>query len=703
MDASGRSASPSRVRTNSETFGKTGRFDSPRHSLSSGCDGAGSASGAAIEPGHADDRARQPRPTGPGLWRFDAFTVDEASGRLYGSGVEQVLDRGSFGVLVALLRHAGEIVSKDALLHAGWPGRVVSDNSLNKAVGRLRQALADPEGRLLATAHGYGYRLATHAHWEAESPPSSVAPARPPALGNASAPGSRRPLLVALGVAAGALVLLATVAWRMTTTPSPSAGALAATASSAQAAPAIEPAADPFGDGPSIAVLPFVDLSEAHDQRYFSDGLADELLDRLAKLPQLRVASRTSSSGYRDSEKDIRQIGRALRVSTVLEGSVRRDGDRVRITVQLIKATDGFHLWSETYDKTMTDLFAVQDDIARSVVAALQLELLPGQDLAVTRHLTRSTAAFDQYLAGQQLARLGGGDNQRRAIAAYERAIALDPEFSTPHAALADLIGGDADYAESAAEVAAGKTRSILLMDRAIALEPDNAGFYLARADLLYYTRRDWHAAQRDLDTAARLLRRRPPELIERQCRLLAVLGRLDEAIALERTAVRAAPDHAGLRGMLGYHLLSSGRYADADAAISAAIRGLPDNDHINYYAGLSKLLQGRTADATADFERSGSVFRLVGLAAAEHSAGNAARSQAALDALMTRYGNNGAYQVAEAYAWRGEPEAAFHWLHRAEQQQDAGLAQLKFDPLMRPLRADPRFAAWLKKLDLAG
>jgi TolB-like protein/thioredoxin-like negative regulator of GroEL len=582
---------------------------------------------------------------------------------------------------------------------------VVSDNSLNKAVGRLRQALGDAEGTLLATAHGYGYRLAVHAHWEeadAERSPAAGQPAPATAMETSTLPKHAAPGWVP-AVAACALVLVAAVAWWLLAGPQVASMGEAAAPPTGKAALALDDASTAPGDGPSIAVLPFADLSEAHDQRYFSDGLADELLDRLAKLPQLRVASRTSSSVYRDSEKDIRQIGRALRVSTVLEGSVRRDGDRVRITVQLIKASDGFHLWSETYDKTMTDLFTVQDDIARSVVAALQLELLPGEDLAVTRHRTQSTAAFDQYLAGQQLARLGGGDNQRRAIAAYERAIRLDPEFSTPHAALADLIGGDADYAESAAEVAAGKTRSILLMDRAIALEPDNADFYLARADLLYYTRRDWHAAQRDLDTAARLFRRRPPELIERQCRLLAVLGRLDEAIALERTAVRAAPDHASLRGMLGYHLLSAGRYADADAAISAAVRDLPDNDHMNYYAGLSKLLQGRTSDAVAAFERSGSVFRLVGLAAAEHSAGHAARSVAALQALERRYGNNGAYQIAEAYAWRGEPEAAFHWLHRAEQQQDAGLAQLKFDPLMRPLHRDPRYAEWLRKLGLAG
>jgi TolB-like protein/DNA-binding winged helix-turn-helix (wHTH) protein len=698
-----------------------------RETLSSACDGAGGAGGAIIETGNADDKANGPRPAGPGRWRFAAFELDEATSTLRRDDRHEVLDRSSFDVLVALLRHAGEVVGKQALLDAGWPGRVVSDNSLNKAIGRLRHALEDPDARLLATAHGYGYRLAAHAHWSAvpvaiapvaTQPAMPAVPGPPPAAGFeassgttmasggrspdvAPRPRARPPRAWATGLAlAVAVAGLAFVArHREEAVP---VGPVSA-ASAPSATPAAAPEAAPIGDGPSVAVLPFVDLSQARDQRYFSDGLADELLDRLAKLPQLRVASRTSSWAFRDSGQDIRAIGRKLRVSTVLEGSVRRDGDRVRITVQLIKASDGFHLWSETYDKRMTDLFAVQDDIARSVVAALRLELLPGQDLAVTRHRTRSMAAFEQYLAAQRLRAIGSADHERRAIAAYERAIALDPEFSTAYAALADLLGGDANYAETPAEVAAGKLRSIALMDRAIALEPDNTNFYLARADLLYYTRRDWHAAQRDLDTAARLLRRRPPELLVRQCRLLAVLGRLDDAIRLERTALDANPEHWPLWGMLGYHLASAGRAREADAALAHAVRGLPDDDHVNYYIGLSRLLQGRAGDAVDAFDRSGSVFRLAGLAIAEHSAGHAERSQAALDALEARYGQNGAYQVAQVHAWRGEPEAAFHWLHRADLQHDAGLAQLKFDPLMRPLRRDPRFASWLKRLGLAG
>jgi TolB-like protein/DNA-binding winged helix-turn-helix (wHTH) protein/tetratricopeptide (TPR) repeat protein len=624
----------------------------------------------------------------PGRWRFADIELDEAGARLLVRGVPHTLDHGSFGVLLALLRQAGRVVGKDALLHAGWPGRMVSENSLTKAIGRLRQLLEDPDAALLCTAHGYGYRLATHAEWL----PAEVAPTPAPAptpVAEAK-PARARPGLawLALVLAAGVLVL----AWAgLARLRAPAPAAVAA-----QASPA--PNVDP---GRSIAVLPFADLSAAHDQRYFSDGLADELLDRLSKLPQLRVASRTSSFALRDSKEDIAAIGRKLGVATVLEGSVRREGERVRITVQLIDVANGFHLWSETYDKQMTDLFAVQDDIARSVVSALQVQLLPGQDVEVTRHRTRSPAAFDQYLAAMRFRQLGNPDNQRRAVAGFERAIALDPNFSTAYAELADLLGGDAEYADSPEQVRVGKLRAIELYDKAIALEPDRAELYSMRADMLFYTRRDWLGAQRDLETATRLYRRRPNDVLQKQSRLLAVLGRVDEAIAIERAIVQKDPASAWAWTQLGYHLAVQGDYAGAHGALANAARLRADDNHVGYYDGTAWLLEGKPEEAIAAFERSGSMFRLAGLAAAHFDAGNERASQEALQTLISRHAPIGAYQVAQAYAWRGDRDRAFEWLERAESQHDAGVAQLKFDPLMRRLHADPRYHAWLRRLHL--
>jgi TolB-like protein/DNA-binding winged helix-turn-helix (wHTH) protein len=617
--------------------------------------------------------------------------LDEAGARLFVRGVPHALDHGSFGVLLELLRQAGRVVGKDPLLHAGWPGRVVSENSLTKAISRLRQLLEDPEAELLCTAHGYGYRLATHADWlpaeAALTPAPDPAPVSTPAAPAEPISARIRPGLAWLALAA-ALLALAWLGSARLRAPAPAAGAQEAPAS--RVAP-----------GRSIAVLPFADLSGAHDQGYFSDGLADELLDRLSKLSQLRVASRTSAFALRDSKEDITAIGRKLGVATVLEGSVRREGERVRITVQLIDVSNGFHLWSETYDKQMTDLFTVQDDIARSVVSALQLQLLPGQDVEVTRHRTRNPAAFDQYLAAMRFKHLGNPDNQRRAIAGFEHAIDLDPDFSSPYAELADLLGGDAEYADSPEQVRAGKLRAIDLYDKAIALEPDRAELYSMRADMLFYTRRDWAGARRDLETATRLYRHRPDNVLMKQTRLLAVLGRLNEAIAIEREVVQKEPDSPWAWGQLGYHLAARGDYAGAHRALANAARVRPDDNHVGYYEGTAWLLEGKPKEAIAAFERSGSVFRLAGLAAAHFDAGNEGASQEALRTLISRHAPIGAYQVAQAYAWRGEKDRAFEWLERAEDQHDGGVAQLKFDPLMRRLHADPRFRAWLKRLHL--
>jgi TolB-like protein/DNA-binding winged helix-turn-helix (wHTH) protein/tetratricopeptide (TPR) repeat protein len=648
-----------------------------------------------LDTGVSDQGGHAPGKT-PGRWRFAGMELDETSGRVRVQGVEHALDHGSYGVLLALLGHAGLVVGKDELLHAGWPGRVVSENSLTKAISRLRHVLDDADGELLCTSHGYGYRLAARAEWSPAGQPEATPVAAetislpPPAANEELLP--RKPAgSNTLALALAALLLVVGGAWWLSTREAPASVV-------ANPAPSAAPAADP---GRSIAVLPFEDLSASGDQAYFSDGLADELLDRLAKLPQLRVASRTSSFTFRDSKQGIEEIGRKLGVATVLEGSVRRDGDRVRITVQLINVSNGFHLWSETYDKQMTDLFDVQDDIARSVVTALQVQLLPGQDEAVTRHRTNSPEAFDLFLTAQKFRRIGGPDNDRRAIAAFERAIAVDPEFSTAYGELAVILGGDAEYADSPEQVREGKQRAIEYFTKAIALEPDRAELYSMRADQLFYTRHDWRGAQRDLETAARLYRRQSSDVLQKQTRLLAVLGRLDEAVALEQETVRKDPDSAWAWGQLGFHLTALGRYAQAHQALVNAARIKPDDNHVGYYEGLAWLMDGNPKEAVAAFERSGSVFRLAGLAAAQFEAGNEAASQEALHTLITRHAPIGAYQVAQAYAWRGENDKAFEWLERAERQFDAGLAQLKFDPMMSRLRADPRYRDWLKRLKL--
>ncbi len=631
-----------------------------------------------------------------GRWLFGTAVLEESNARLTVAGQVHHLDRSSFELLRYLLHHSGSVVLKADLMHAGWPARVVSENSLAKSIARLRSALDDPAGEKICTVHGYGYRLCVPVELVARSTHSTPTPGLEPVAdspprssphANVDPPRSSARLLH-ITLLSGLLLMLLVVAWRMGAEPA------------APTATPVAPAQKATATVPSIAVLPFADMSQARDQQYFSDGLADELIDQLAKLPQLRVAGRTSSFSFRGKNDDVAGIGRKLNVTTILEGSVRKSGDRIRITVQLINVADGFHLWSETYDRKMTELFEVQDDIAKSVVAALKLQLLPGQGAAMIRHRTSDPEAYRQWLVGQSMHYTGTTDGARRAIAAYERAIAIDPKFASAYLALADLLGGDADYADSGAEVAEGKARSLELMDKGIALDPTLPAAYLARADFLYYTMWDWAGAQRDLDTFARLSPGEHCQGLVHQARLFSAFGRIREAIALDRRCIAVAPTY-GAWGLLGYHHAVIGEYTQARQALERAYQLYPMDNHVTWYLGLTSLLEGKPEAAIAEFKRSGGGFRLAGLAMAQHDAGEEAASLESLKKLKERFGNSYAYQIAAVHAWRGETELAFDWLDRARRQRDASLMYMKFDPLLRKLHDDPRYAAWLKAMKL--
>ena len=619
----------------------------------------------------------------PGTWHFGVAQLDETNARLTINGVAHELEHSSYQLLRSLLRHAGQVVHKERLLEIGWPGRVVSENSLTKAIGRLRHVLQDAEGQILTTVHGYGYRLAQHAEFVLDAPPAPTETPKPELRAAPQASGLRRPPVWSV-LSMAALVLVAWLAWPSRDT---------SRANAPQAA-----ASGP----PSIAVLPFADMSQAGDQAYFSDGLADELLDQLSRLPQLHVAGRTSSFSFRGKNDDIASIGRKLHVTHVLEGSVRKSADRVRITVQLINVANGFHLWSETYDRKMTDLFAVQDDIARSVVAALQLKLLPGQDDLVTHHFSVDPVAYTDYLIGRQLRGLQTPDDDRRAIAAYERSIARDPKFAPAHAALADVLGGNAEYSDTPEQVAEGKRRSLELFDKAIALDPGVAQTYRARADVRYSTNWDWAGAQRDLDQAERINPGEHTVDAMLRSRVLASQGRLDEAIALDKRSTERDPTAGSMWGMLGFHSAAAGQYAQAHQALAQARKLIPNDVHVNFYTGLTSLLEGNAAEAAREFEVGGGGFRLAGLAMSHHSLGDDALAAQELKTLISKYSDTSAYQIAEVYAWKGDAERAFQWLDRAAAQRDAGLIFLKFDPLLATLRSDRRYVAWLKRMGLS-
>jgi TolB-like protein/Tfp pilus assembly protein PilF len=450
---------------------------------------------------------------------------------------------------------------------------------------------------------------------------------------------------------------------------------------------------------PSIAVLPFADLSPQKDQEYFSDGIAEEILNLLAKVPGLHVAARTSAFAFKGKNEDAGSIAGKLHVATILEGSVRKSGEKIRITTQLINAADGYHLWSETYDRKLTDIFAVQDEIGQAVVAALKLKLL--QPPTTQERRTVNPEAFNQYLLGKQFFRRSNGDDFQRAVQAYDKALALDPAYAAAWAGLAMASAYAAEDLESAAAMIAGQERALAAAEKAVALGPDLPDGYQARGFLRLTWHYDWDGGIADLQRAL-ALKPDDPDGLRNYCYALLTLGRFREALPTIRKALELDPLNPRLWVSLGAALLQNGQIKEAREAFNRSLEISPQQSYTPYWLGTTYLLDGQPGAALAIFRRSSSqAFSLPGAAIAEHDLGHPAQSQVELDELIKNFGHVGAFQIAEVYAWRGETDRAFEWLERARLQHDGGLANLKVDPLLRKLRGDPRYLLLLKKINL--
>jgi TolB-like protein len=445
----------------------------------------------------------------------------------------------------------------------------------------------------------------------------------------------------------------------------------------------------------SIAVLPFVDMSEKRDQEYFSDGLTEELLDMLSQVPDLRVPARTSSFYFKGRPEDVPTIARRLRVAHVLEGSVRKSGNTIRVTAQLIRADNGYHLWSKTYDRDFKDIFRVQDEIAAAVVEALKAKLMPTQEIS-SRHKTANTEAYRQYLLGNQFRIADLPESNRQALAAYQKAIALDPGYAAAYSGVAEAEWRIAD--QTTGETAAYQ-RAAAAADKAIALAPDSPEGYWARSQLRAYHLFDWAGAQADYEHALALDPNYARALIN-EGYLLATLGRMSEALETMRRAIAIDPmSVVAWRGLV-LLLMSADQLPAARDALNR-LREIDPQDPNTDGIGTVELLQGHTREALTMYQAGRTDFRFIGIAMAEHTLGHAAASTQALEIIEQKHANVWAYQIAQVYAWRDDKDKAFDWLDRAYRQRDGGLTYLTYDRFMDSLRSDPRYKSLLRKLKL--
>jgi adenylate cyclase len=521
--------------------------------------------------------------------------------------------------------------------------------------------------------------------------PASAAATFPAAEASSARVSSSKRAAICTRIAIAALVaVVAYLAVDKLVLSKRSAGLTSSTPDTAAATPVLR--ANPR----SIAVLPFSDMSEKKDQEYFSDGLAETLLDLLAKTPGLHVIARTSSFSFKGKSDDIPTIAEKLHVANVLEGSVRKSGNRLRVTTQLVRALDGEHLWSETYDRELADVFKVQDEIAAAVVAALKLKLAPSQISSAQQ--TASPAAYNEYLLGRQFSNRFNVEGLNRAVDSYRKAFELDPSYAAAYAAFATTEWFVADETNDAD----GFSSAVEAAEKAVALAPTNGAGYAARGFLRAYHFWDWTGAEDDLRKAI-ALDPGDPENYLRYGFVLLALKRYPEG----RTAIMKSLDLDPLSTQgwifLSNTQLSEGNLHDAEASIRRALEVSPDATRALGYFGYIQILQGHPRESLSTFEKISDArwLALTGTAIAQKKLGNDQQSRQALEELEKDFSATAAYQIGEVHAARGETDLAVEWLERAYRQRDTGLALATHDPWLDSLRGAPRFKALLAKMKL--
>jgi TolB-like protein/Flp pilus assembly protein TadD len=446
----------------------------------------------------------------------------------------------------------------------------------------------------------------------------------------------------------------------------------------------------------SIAVLPFVDMSEKKDQAYFADGMAEEILNLLAKIPLLKVIGRTSSFQFKGQDEDLRAIGTKLGVAYVLEGSVRRSSDRVRVTAQLIDTRDGAHLWSETYDRPASDVLQLQGEIATTLARSLEIGI--GADSLQSKRRLKNDEVYDLYLRGRYAAERGDADGLAASAAYLRQALDEDPTFADAALALALTYFAQA-YNGLASSIIFEQARQTA--EYALKLDP---GLGLAHAVLGgIHTDYDWDwpAADREFKQA---LARAPHNglVLSIAANRLIALGDLDGARQMLKEALAYDPLLADAYATLSWTELCSGRYAGAEAAASRLLEIEPSYDWGHIYVGSALMGRGDFEAAVAEMKReSNPMAQATGLAVAYTALGRKVDSDSALRKLIAEGARNYAYEIAEVYGLRGERDNALKWLDRAYVQKDATLKWIKRDPSFVKLEADPNYKAFLRKMNL--
>ncbi len=629
---------------------------------------------------------------------FREFELDPLERRLLRAGESIALTPKVFDTLVFLVERAGRLVSKEELIQGIWPRGFVDESNLTKHIWLIRRALGDADqgAEFIETVPKIGYRFVAPVM-------RGTAAAAAPQTPSVTASERRRTGywwragLVQTGlfnralleggrektkqVAIAAAVLVAVVALSMRYGP--------------WNQPAAQPSTVAIADK-SIAVLPFTDMSEKKDQEYFADGMAEEIIDLLVKIPGLKVVSRTSSFQFKGKTQDLRSIGTQLGVAYVLQGSVRKSGDHLRVTAQLINAQDGTHLWAQIYDRQLADVFKMQDEIAIALVQALQLEV---EANIVFRPTLRNTEAYTLYLQGLHASSRFDQEGMEQAVSDFERVIELDPSFAPAHLMLGNayfLLGA---YGFMPPAVAFERDR--LANERALKLDPSLAMAHAQLGDIHRAYDWDWVAADQELKQALALAPADGDILFYAAVQSLG-MGRWDDALKQMNAALAQDPLNPSRYQVLTLIQSSRGRLEEAEAAARRALELIPMGPLGHSFLGNVLLLRGHFDAALTEFSKEAvEAARLGGIAMAHFAQGRKADSDAAL-AQMTRHPTDHPFFIAQVYAFRGDPKGALKWLDLAYAQKDSGMLPLiKGDAMFKKIEGDPLYKVFMKKMNL--
>jgi len=620
------------------------------------------------------------------VFRLAGRRIDPAARRIETAETQTEIEPRIMAVLIALARRQGETVRRQDIIDEVWSGAPGADQSLSNAISLLRSALSDsnPEHRLIQTVPKQGYRLDAPVEQESNNAqPPTTAIEQPQKLGGgilrrAAIAGA----ITAITLLSGLIIFdradgpVATASLNDTTT--------------------IEPQ--------SIAVLPFVNMSPDNANDFFSDGLSEEILNALAQIKSLKVAARTDSFRFRGGDASIEDISKRLKVANILEGSVRQEDNNLRVTAQLISASDGRHLWSSTYDRSADDIFAIQQDIALNIAEALVDELTDSERNLIAKLPTNNLEAYNHFLIGNHHLRQWNIDGNRRAVAEFRAAVDADPRFAEAHLAMgrAYYFAGT-HYGWMTPGEAIPKVKATLVHGISSANPVTRAEALAIYGDVLTWSDRDWRGALASYQRAYELSG--SPTLGFALTN--SIVGNHDAAIGIIKTRIENGDIDIGTRNNLAWAYFNARRYEDAVKEANAVIeidKGFADAYRV---LGRAQLMLGDADAAAGSFSTAadlmgGAALARSDLAVAFARAGRNTEAEEILKSLQDSKTYVPAPLIAQIYANLGDMDKAFLWLEKGVEDGARGVIFLKINPLYDSIRDDPRFGEILERLNLA-